>query len=116
MFHMLCRIKLFSNMHRTEIVVVMGRGLTMGVSSTKLDRQQQNFSGHILLSWSVVLQGRPVRQNGGGIVFLAYRLRDTLHSGSLICLSILCIINIVYAERGNSLVYNDDADNVEIAE
>jgi len=31
----------------------------MGVSSTKLDRQQQNFSGHILLSWSVVLQGRP---------------------------------------------------------
>jgi len=37
----------------------------MGVSSTKLDRQQQNFSGHILLSWSVVLQGRPARQNGG---------------------------------------------------
>ena len=34
----------------------MGRELTMGVSSTKLDRQQQNFSGHILLSWSVVLQ------------------------------------------------------------
>jgi len=43
----------------------MGRELTMGVSSTKLDRQQQNFSGHILLSWSVVLQGRPARQNGG---------------------------------------------------
>ena len=51
---MLCRIKLFSNVHRTEIVLVMGRELTMGVSSTKLDRQQQNFSGHILLSWSVV--------------------------------------------------------------
>jgi len=29
-------------------VLVMGRELTMGVSSTKLDRQQQNFSGHIL--------------------------------------------------------------------
>jgi len=39
---MLCRIKLFSNVHRTEIVLVMGRELTMGVSSTKLDRQQQN--------------------------------------------------------------------------
>ena len=64
-FHMLCRIKLFSNVHRTEIVLVMGRELTMGVSSTKLDRQQQNFAGHILLSWSVVLQGRPARQNGG---------------------------------------------------
>jgi len=50
-------------MHRTEIVLVMGRKLTMGVSSTKLDRQQQNFSGHILLYWSVVLQGRPARQN-----------------------------------------------------
>ena len=25
MFHMLCRIKLFSNVHRTEIVLVMGR-------------------------------------------------------------------------------------------
>jgi len=43
----------------------MGRELTMGESSTKLDRQQQNFSAHILLSWSVVLQGRPARQNGG---------------------------------------------------
>ena len=29
MFHMLCRIKLFSNVHRTEIVLVMGRELTM---------------------------------------------------------------------------------------
>jgi len=64
-FHMLCRIKLFSNVHRTEIVLEMGRELTMGESSTKLDQQQQNFSGHILLSWSVVLQGRPARQNGG---------------------------------------------------
>jgi len=31
---MLCRIKLFSNVHRTEIVLVMGRELTMGVRST----------------------------------------------------------------------------------
>jgi len=40
-------------------VLVMGRELTMGVSSTKLDRQQQNFSGHILLSWSVVYKVAP---------------------------------------------------------
>ena len=32
-------------MHRTEIVLVMGREMTMGVSSTKLDRQWQNFCG-----------------------------------------------------------------------
>jgi len=65
-------------MHRTEIVLVMGRELTMGESSTKLDRQQQNFSAHILLSWSVVLQGRPVRQNGGEKLQVFFHFRVDL--------------------------------------
>ena len=45
---MLCRIKLFSNVHRTEIVLVIGRELTMGVSST-------TYAVHLRLVGKVVV-------------------------------------------------------------
>ena len=59
MFRMLCRITQFSSAHRTESVSVMGRELTMGVSSTRLAQKQQNIFGRISLFWSVALQGHP---------------------------------------------------------
>ena len=52
-FHKLCRTAWSSSMHRTESVSVMGHELTMGVSSTRLVKKQQNIFGRILLFWSV---------------------------------------------------------------
>ena len=59
---MLCRIKLFSNVHRTEIVLVMGR---------EWEWVPQSWTGNSKTSLAIsccpgaLLQGRPARQNGG---------------------------------------------------
>jgi len=53
-FHMLCRIKLFSNVHRTEIVLVMGRELTMGVSSTTY-AVRLRLVGKVVVSFLLVI-------------------------------------------------------------
>ena len=44
---------------------MMGRELTMGVSSTRMVQKQQNIFGRISLFWNVALQGHPVQQSGG---------------------------------------------------
>ena len=56
----LCRTTQSENAHRTESVSVMDHERTMGVSSTVLDRKQQNIFDHISLFWSVELQGHLV--------------------------------------------------------
>jgi len=41
---MLCKIRQFSDAHRTESVSVMDHEQTMGVSSRVLDQKQQNIT------------------------------------------------------------------------
>ena len=65
MFRMLCRIKQASNVHGTELVSVMNYEQKMRVSSTVLDRKQQNTFGRMSLFWSMELQGHHAQLNGG---------------------------------------------------
>ena len=57
---------------------------TMGVSSTVLDRKQQNIFDHILLFWSVELQGHLAQQSGGDHGWLIQTPVSTVQRGMLV--------------------------------
>ena len=84
MYHKLCRITQSSSVHRTESVSVMDHERTMGVSSTVLDRKQQNIFDQISLFWSVELQGHLAQQSGGDHGWLIQIWVSTVQRGMLV--------------------------------